>query len=92
MSSSGFRFGPGWASHLGVADELHNAALVRGESGHLANNRLDEVGADRLLSLAVDRLGDPGDDRGRVALVVADRKLQNRAGGRGASRLVPKRA
>ena len=61
--------------YLGVANQLHDAALVGRESGHLTDDRLDEVGADRLLALAVDRLGSAGDDSGRVSLVRADGQL-----------------
>merc|ERR1712080_205708 len=55
---------------LGVADQLHDAPLVRGKADDLAD-RLDERGALGLLSLAVRGLDRLGDDGGRVSAVEA---------------------
>ena len=42
---------------LGVADELHGAALVGGKAGNLANDGADHLDALALATLAVRRAG-----------------------------------
>lgn len=46
---------PASNSHLGVTDELHGAALVRGEAGDLTDDRLDDLGALGLGALPAGR-------------------------------------
>lgn len=71
------------APDLGVADELHDAALVRGEASDLADDGLDEGGAGGGLALPVGGLGLLGKGGGRVTLVKAWRNAGSVEGGEG---------